>query len=82
MQTLLRDILVFLAETGMGEYRFGLLAVSNGRLLDQLRKVRKNGQPARVWPETEIKIREFMASERSKRGTARTATRAAEGVRP
>lgn len=64
---LLDDILEFLAETGMGEYRFGLLAARNGRLLVQLRKVRKNGQPARVWPETEAKIREFMDAERRRR---------------
>lgn len=68
MQTpLLRDITEFLAETGMGEYRFGLLAVSNGRLIEQLRKVRKNGQPSRVWPETETRIRAFMLSERQRR---------------
>jgi len=66
-RTLLTEILEFLAETGMGEYRFGLLAVRNGRLLAQLRKVRKNGRPARVWPETESKIREFIAAERRRR---------------
>lgn len=64
---LLKDILEFLAETGMGEYRFGLLSVSNGRLVEQLRKTRKNGAPSRVWPETENKIRTFMADERARR---------------
>lgn len=67
MQPLLKDVLDFLSETGMGEYRFGLLSVRNGRLLDQLRKVRKNGEPTRVWPETEAKIRAFMLAERRSR---------------
>lgn len=64
---LLKEVSEFLAETGMGEYRFGLLSVSNGRLLEQLRKTRKNGQPSRVWPETETKIRAFMMVERRRR---------------
>jgi len=68
--TLLDDILSFLTETKIGEYRFGLLAVRNGRLLEQLRKTRKNGSPARVWPETEAKIREFIATERERLKTA------------
>ena len=65
--SLLTDIMDFLSETGMGEYRFGLLAASNGRLLEQLRRKRKNGQPSRVWPETEQRVRAFMASERERR---------------
>lgn len=44
----------------MGEYRFGLLAAKNGRLVERLRAGRSNGRPARVWPETEIEIRAFM----------------------
>lgn len=64
---LLSDISDFLAETGMGEFRFGLAAASNGRLLEQLRKTRRNGQPGRVWPETETKIRAFMLAERRRR---------------
>lgn len=58
--TLLTDIEEFLRETGMGEYRFGILAAKNGRLLERLRKPRSNGRPARVWPETEMEIRAFM----------------------
>ena len=73
---LLNDIMDFLAETGMGEYRFGLLAASNGRLTEQLRKKRKNGAPSRVWPETEIKIRQFMEEERRRRAVG--ASEAAE----
>jgi hypothetical protein len=61
---LLSDIEAFLRETGMGEYRFGLLAANNGRLLERMRTPRKGGFPARVWPETEAKIRAFMMTER------------------
>lgn len=57
---LLSDIETFLQATGMGEYRFGLLAAKNGRLVERLRAGRSNGRPARVWPETEIEIRAFM----------------------
>lgn len=64
---LLPDIEKFLRETGMGEYRFGLLAAKNGRLLERLRAPRSNGRPARVWPETEVEIRAFMRAERTRR---------------
>ena len=64
---LIKDIEDFLAETGMGSFRFGLLAASNGRLVEQLRTPRKNGLPRRVWPETEAKIRAFMLTERRRR---------------
>jgi hypothetical protein len=57
---LLTEIEAFLRRTGMGEYRFGLLAARNGRLLERLRTPRSNGRPARVWPETEADIRAFM----------------------
>ena len=64
---LLSDIEQFLRETGMGEYRFGLAAAKNGRLVERLRAGRAGGLPARVWPETEMEIRSFMRQERSKR---------------
>ncbi len=64
---LLRDIEDFLSQTGMGSFRFGLLAASNGRLVEQLRTPRKNGLARRVWPETEAKIRAFMLTERKRR---------------
>lgn len=64
---LLSDIEGFLRETGMGEYRFGLLAAKNGRLVDRLRSSGKEGRSGRVWPETEHKVREFMAAERAHR---------------
>lgn len=64
---LLNDIDKFLRDTGMGEYRFGLLAAKNGRLVERLRTGRRNGRAARVWPETEVEIRAFMRSESNRR---------------
>lgn len=69
--TLLPDIEHFLSETGMGEYRFGLLAAKNGRLVERLRAgTTPKGKPVRIWPETEMQIRAFMMSERNKRVAA------------
>lgn len=56
METLLTDIERFLAETGMGAATFGGLAMGDRHLVRQLR----NGR--RLWPETEAKVRAFMAS--------------------
>jgi len=68
---LLTDIEAFLQETGMGEYRFGLLAAKNGRLLERLRSgTTPKGKPVRIWPETEMQIRAFMMSERQRRQVA------------
>lgn len=50
----------FLAETGMNPYRFGILAVKNGRLVE---RVRSGG---RFLSDTEAKVREFMAAERKR----------------
>ncbi len=58
---LLSDIDEFLRETGMGDFRFGLLSTRNGRLLERLRAGR------RVWPETEAQVRAFMISERRRK---------------
>lgn len=52
--TLLSDIDDFRRAHRMGEHKFGLLAVKNGRLVERLR----NG--GRVWPDTEAKVRAFM----------------------
>ena len=58
---LLREVETFLAETGLGPHRFGILAIKNGRLVERLRDGR------RVWPETEMAIRAYIRSERSLR---------------
>lgn len=55
---LLTEIDKFLAAEGIGEHRFGILAVNNGRLVERLRS------GGRIWPETEQQIRDFIASRR------------------
>lgn len=61
---LLSEIDRFLRESGMGEFRFGLAAVKNGRLVARLRS------GGRVWPETEMQIRAFIVAN-SHRAAAR-----------
>ena len=63
-QKLLDEIDQFLSETGMSAYRLGFLSVRNGRLVDRLRS------GGRIWPETEMEVRAFIRSERSKRSEA------------
>lgn len=57
--TLLREIEAFLAETGMGPAYFGKCAADNSELVKRLRAGK------RVWPETEAKVREFIATSRA-----------------
>lgn len=60
-EKLLSEIEEFLSEAGIGEHRFGMLATSNGRLVERLRS------GGRIWPDTEAKVRAFIRSERRKR---------------
>lgn len=53
---LLSEIDRYLAVKKISEHRFGILAASNGRLVERLRA------GGRVWPETEDQIRSFIAS--------------------
>lgn len=63
---LITEIDKFLAETGMGEYRFGLLAAKNGRLVERLRQgTTPKGKPVLVRPETEQQVRAFIAERRA-----------------
>lgn len=55
---LLSEIDGFLAAEKIGEHRFGILAASNGRLVERLRS------GGRIWPETEQQVRDFIASRR------------------
>jgi len=57
-KNLINEIDQFLSETGMGPHRFGMLAASNGRLVERLRAGR------RIWPETEKQVRAFMKAAR------------------
>lgn len=56
---LLSEIEDFLAAEGIGEHRFGILAASNGRLVERLRA------GGRIWPETEQQVRDFIAARRA-----------------
>lgn len=58
MIPLLNEIDAFLDAHGMAESRFGDLALNDKPFVAQLRKGR------RVWPETEARVRLFMASYR------------------
>lgn len=70
-ERLLSEIDRFLASSGMGQYRFGLLSVRNGRLVDRLRG------GGRVWPETEAQVRAFIIANSNK-----APPRAAKAARP
>lgn len=57
MQTdLLTTIQAFLAETGMGPSYFGKVSCGNSEVVSRLER------GGRIWPDTEAKIRAFMAS--------------------
>lgn len=61
----LSDIKAFLSETGMGPSYFGKVACGNSELVERLEAGR------RVWPDTEDRVRAFMAERRgSKQGVA------------
>lgn len=63
---LLNEIEAFLAETGLGEHRFGILAARNGRLVERLR------EGGRIWPETAKQVRAYIKQRKalSKRAAA------------
>ena len=56
--SLIEEIETFLRESGMGASYFGKLATGNSELVARLKQGR------RVWPETEQKVREFIARQR------------------
>jgi hypothetical protein len=49
----------FLAEASISAFRFGILAVNNGRLVERLREGK------RIWPDTEMRVRAYIVSQRS-----------------
>lgn len=63
-QNLLSEVREAMAILGVEAHRFGILAANNGRLVDRL----ENG--GRLWPETEERVRSFIASVRAKHGAA------------
>jgi len=60
-QTILAEIEGFIARHDMAESTFGREALGDWRLIAELRGC-ENRRPRRLWPETEAKIRDFMAS--------------------
>jgi hypothetical protein len=66
---LLADILAFIETHRMAESTFGRDALGDWRFIAELRG--DNGKrPRRVWPETEQKVRTFMATYRPERMVA------------
>lgn len=63
MSTLTEDIAAFCQTHDLSESQFGVLALNDKNLVPQL-----NGEggkrPRRLWPETEAKVRRFMANYR------------------
>lgn len=59
--SLIEEIETFLRESGMGASYFGKLATGNSELVTRLKLGR------RVWPETEQKVRAFIAQQRKGR---------------
>jgi hypothetical protein len=57
---LITDIEAFCHELGMNPSTFGRKAVNDGKLFTRLK-----GRGGRVWPETERRIRDFMAEQRA-----------------
>jgi hypothetical protein len=66
-KTLLSEIVAFLADHPMTDYKFGIQAAHNGRLLERLRS------GGRVWPEQEQRIRDFIKSESARRSKDKAA---------
>ncbi|UAB76991.1 hypothetical protein INR77_09035 [Erythrobacter sp. SCSIO 43205] len=58
--TLLKDIEAFVARHNMAESTFGREALGDWRLINEMRGEGRD-RPRRIWPETEAKIRRFMA---------------------
>jgi hypothetical protein len=59
---LLSDVLAFIDTHSMSESTFGRLAVNDWAFVRDLRG--EKSRPRRVWPETEAKVRRFMATYR------------------
>lgn len=62
---LIVDIDKFIAEIGMPETTFGFLAANDGKFVGRIR------DGGRYWPETETKVRSYMAERRAARRDAK-----------
>jgi hypothetical protein len=63
MSTLSDDIAAFIQTHSMTDRQFGLAALNDPHLVANIMG-RKGSRPRRLWPETEAKIRRFMATYR------------------
>lgn len=61
METLLTDIEAFIKAHGLTEWQFGIYVLNDKNLVAQIRGD-KGKRPRRLWPETEAKVRDKMAS--------------------
>lgn len=59
--TILSDIEAFIATHGMAESTFGREALGDWRLISEIRG-EGGKRPRRLWPETEAKVRQYMAT--------------------
>lgn len=63
--TILSEIEAFVDAHNMADSTFGREALGDWRLIDELRG-KNRSRPRRLWPETEAKVRHFMATYRPK----------------
>ncbi len=66
---LLTNIEAFIATHGMKDSQFGILALNDKNLMAQLRGEGGKRQ-RRLWPETEAKVKHFMATYRPESAAA------------
>jgi len=66
---ILSDISAFIATHDMAESTFGREATGDWRLIKELRGEGRS-RPRRLWPDTEAKIRRFMATYRPTKANA------------
>lgn len=66
---LLADIEAFIATHQMAESTFGREAVNDWKFISDLRGG-EDRKPRRLWPETEAKVRRFMATYRPEQAAA------------
>lgn len=63
-QNLLTEVREAMALLKVQAHRFGILAAGNGRLVERLEQNR------RIWPETEERVRAYIARVREEKGAA------------
>ncbi len=69
---ILAEIEAFIASHEMAESTFGREALGDWRLVQELRGTSKR-RPRRLWPETEAKVRTFMAQYENRTASGKAA---------